>query len=136
MYCVLDKGAHLPTRAHKSDAGLDLYSRETFTLAPYGQHATDTGVHMAIPVGMAGRIEPRSGLNVKSNVIAAGVIDATYTGPIVVKLYNLGPAPVEIAAGDRVAQIVIHPVAYLDPVLVPELPDADRGTAGFGSTGK
>lgn len=136
MYCVLEPGATLPTRAHKTDAGLDLYCRENFTIKPYGRHTVDTGVHLAIPTGMAGYIVPRSGLNVKKHVVAAGLIDAGYTGSIIVKLYNLGPEPVEITAGDRIAQIVIHPIAYLDPVEVPKLPGTERGAFGFGSTGK
>lgn len=145
MRVKLDPGARMPTRAHKTDAGLDLYSREDKTIYPaqclLGQmteHAEsfDTGVHVELPDGYYGKIESKSGLNVKHSVVSCGgVIDEGYTGSIVVKLYNLGVYPYTVNKGDKIAQMVIMP--YLAPKLkvTMELGETERGNNGFGSTG-
>lgn len=134
---VLDNGAKMPTRAFPTDAGLDLYSREQKTIYPFGGSATfDTGVHMAFEHGTYGKIESKSGLNVKHDVVSCGgVIDESYTGSIAVKLYNFSQTEYVVHAGDKIAQLVIMP--YLTPELVPvdKLDETDRGTGGFGSTG-
>lgn len=151
MKVKLDPGSYLPTRAHVTDAGLDLYSMEEKTVWPLkgkydlgeltiqlsGGTTFDTGVHIAFDPGTYGKIESKSGLNAKHSVVSCGgVIDEGYTGSIVVKLYNFGTSPYTVHKGDKIAQLVIMP--YLAPKveLVSALDDTDRGDNGFGSTGK
>lgn len=129
--------AKLPTRANNGDAGLDIYAVEPATLQP-GIHAVlPTGLHMSIPHGYAGIIKPRSGLAVKHSIdVLAGVIDSAYRGECKVALINHGDTPMEIRQGDRIAQLLIVPVALLEPMRVDSLDDTDRGNAGFGSSGR
>lgn len=137
MKIKLDEGAHKPTRAHADDAGLDLYSREDVTIYPHDCAVFDTGVHMEIPRGMYGKIESKSGLNVKYGVVSCGgVIDSGYTGSIAVKLYNLGNRIYRVWAGDKIAQLVIMPCVAPSLELVEELEETERGDGGFGSTGR
>ena len=107
MKIVLDKGAIMPTRAHKFDAGLDLYSPETVIVEAKGSAVIDTGVHIGIPAGCVGFLKSKSGLNVKHGIISDGVIDSGYTGSIVVKLYNLSGFDYKVNAGDKISQLVI-----------------------------
>lgn len=133
---VLDEGARMPLRAHPFDAGLDLLSRADTLVPARGGAVFDTGVHVEIPEGYAGFIKSKSGLNVKKNIQAEGVIDAGYTGPIVVKVYNHGDEDVLIRAGDKLTQLVILPVALPEPELAESLTETERGDGGFGSTGR
>lgn len=134
---MLDPGAFMPERAHKTDAGLDLKANEC-RIIPAGESAVfDTGVHIEFPPGYYGKIESKSGLNVNYSVVShGGVIDESYTGSIRVKLYNHGKKDYYFLRGDKIAQLVIMP--YLAPELevVTELEDTDRGAGGFGSTGR
>lgn len=136
MKIVLDKDAIMPTRAHKFDAGLDLYSPETVIVEAKGSAVIDTGVHIGIHSGCVGFLKSKSGLNVKHGIISDGVIDSGYTGSIVVKLYNLSGFDYKINAGDKISQLVI--LSCLLPGLEPveELEDTERGDCGFGSTGR
>lgn len=139
---VLDPGAKMPTRAHETDAGLDLYSPIDVTVFPRWKNGPensvviDTGVHVAIPAGYVGMIKSKSGLNVKQGIQSEGVIDSGYTGSIVVKLFNHGNTPVKIEAGQKISQLVILPIITPVPVLVDSLDETERGNGGFGSTGK
>ena len=139
MKVKLDPGAKMPTRAHETDAGLDLYSRETVTIFPGRSEVFDTGVHIELPHGYYGKIESKSGLNVNQGVVSCGgVIDEGYTGSIVVKLYNLEPSDgnlYTIHAGDKIAQLVIQAYATPELELVDALDETERGSNGFGSTG-
>lgn len=137
---VLDKGATLPTRAHESDAGLDLYSTLDTVLPVQsaltdGNVCIDTGVHIEIPAGYVGMLKSKSGLNVNYGVTSEGVIDSGYTGSIMVKLYNHGKYPVPIKKGQKISQLVILPIITPDLELVDSLEATDRGDGGFGSTG-
>lgn len=137
MKIKLDKGAIMPTRAHDTDAGLDLYCREDKMLWAGQSVKFDTGVHIELPHGYFGKIESKSGLNVNHGIVSmGGVIDEGYTGSIVVKLYSCGATSHKFLKGDKIAQLVILP--YLDPDLeeVDELEQSDRGSDGFGSTGR
>lgn len=139
MKILLDEGAITPTRAHETDAGLDLYSRETVTINGLRDwwHTFDTGVHIELPHGYYGKIESKSGLNVRYGIVSCGgVIDEGYTGSIAVKLYNLTDEPYTVHAGDKIAQLVIQPYATPELELVDRLSETDRGDNGFGSTGK
>lgn len=129
-----------PVRAHPGDAGLDLPAAEGVLLPPGGRAAVPTGWAVAIPAGMAGLVVPRSGAALRQGLTVAnapGLIDAGYRGELTVILVNLGVEPVDIAVGDRIAQLVLVPVALGAAVEVDELPGSDgRGDGGFGSTGR
>ena len=151
----LDEGAYMPARSHKADAGLDLLAPRTvlgvdgkrhslaFSVTPGRPAVIDTGVHVSIPEGYAGLIKTKSGLNVKQGVQASGVIDAGYTGSVVVKLYTLDPdADVQIRPGMKIAQLLIVPIhtpqpcmASLEEIEAEAAEISLRKDAGFGSTG-
>ena len=137
MNIILDEGATMPTRAHKNDAGMDLYARETQVVPAKESAKFDTGVHIEIPPGMVGFIKSKSGLNVKHDLITDGVVDAGYTGSVVVKLYNLGGFDYKINKGEKIAQMVILPCYIPDELnIVDRFKETDRGSNGFGSSGK
>lgn len=137
MKIMLDPGAYEPTRAHPTDAGLDLRAKERVKIWPGMSASIDTGVHVELPAGYYGKIESKSGLNVKHSIVSCGgVIDEGYTGSIVVKLYNLGDNAYVFEPGDKVAQIIIQPYIAPEIEIVDELSETDRGESGFGSTGK
>jgi dUTP pyrophosphatase len=135
----LDEGLPLPGYAHEGDAGLDLYAAETVTLEPFSRTLVPTGIAIAIPEGYAGFVQPRSGLASKRGLTminSPGLIDSHYRGEIKVAAVNLDPQePVTIERGDKIAQLVIQPVARVRPVETSELPETERGAGGFGSTG-
>ena len=135
MKIKLDEGAYKPTRAHEIDAGLDLYARETQIVPAKESAIFDTGVHIEIPVGYVGMIKSKSGLNVKHGLSSEGVVDAGYTGSIVVKLYNHSGYDYTVQAGNKISQIVIMPIITPELELVDELDETERGNNGFGSTG-
>lgn len=136
MKIVLDKGAVMPTRAHESDAGLDLYARERRPIRAGQSAVFDTGVHIELPPGTVGMIKSKSGLNVKHGLISEGVIDVGYTGSICVKLYNLSDRDYIVEIGDKISQLVIMPILTPELELVDELKPTVRGNGGFGSTGR
>ena len=137
MDFYLDEGAVEPTRAHPQDAGLDLYAMEDQAILEGGSASFDTGVHMLLPEGTYGKIEGKSGLNVRFGVVSlGGVIDEEYTGSVVVKLYNLGDKPYMVRKGDKIAQLIIMPCEKPQLRRVRRLPQTERGANGFGSTGK
>lgn len=136
MKVMLDAGAYMPVSTHKDDAGLDLRSPDTFIVKAGKSLKIDSGVHVEIPAGYAGFLKAKSGLNVKYGITCTGVIDAGYTGSIVVKLYNNGSDDVLFERGDKLTQLVILPIVCPDLVQVDSLEDMERGDAGFGSTGR
>ena len=137
MKIMLEPNTKKPTRAHRTDAGLDLYARETYGMMPGQSAVIDTGVHIELPHGYYGKIESKSGLNVKYGIVSCGgVIDEGYTGSICVKLYNLSQDTYIVSAGDKVAQLVIMPYIAPELEIVDTLEDTPRGAEGFGSTGK
>lgn len=137
MKVMLDEGAYLPERAHSTDAGLDLRSRETVMIWPGAAAVFDTGVHIQFDPGTWGKVESKSGLNVNNSVVSCGgVIDEGYTGEIRVKLYNLGREAYTVHEGDKIAQLVILPYLTPDMERVTELDETERGSSGFGSTGR
>lgn len=137
MKVVLDEGAYMPTRAHPTDAGLDLRCKERVKIWPGGSATIDTGVHIELPHGYYGKIESKSGLNVKHHIVSCGgTIDEPYRGSIVVELYNFGAMAYVFEPGDKVAQLVIQQYLAPELELVDELSETDRGSGGFGSTGR
>ena len=136
MKIKLDGGAYLSERAHETDAGYDLRTPHRVVLHPHSSVTVDTGVHVQIPEGCVGFLKAKSGLNVKHDITGTGVIDSGYTGSIRVKLYNNGDMPHVFDVGDKLIQLVILPILTPELELVDELEDTERGSNGFGSTGR
>ena len=136
----LREEAKLPSRAHDGDAGLDLYAAVSATIDPGERATVATGIAIEVPAGHAGLVLPRSGLAARHGVAlvnAPGLIDAGYRGEIKVLLLNTDRTePFEISVGDRIAQLVLTPVAEADTVEVAELAGSARGEGGFGSSGR
>ena len=133
-----DASLPLPAYAREGDAGLDLAAAAPATLAPGGRALVSTGLRVAIPEGYAGLVLPRSGLALRAGVTvlnAPGLIDSGYRGEIGVLLVNHGAESVAIGRGERIAQLVIQPVARASLMEVRELGESRRGAGGFGSTG-
>ena len=135
----LDPGVPLPAYALPGDAGADLSAAEDVDLAPGERAIVRTGIAIALPVGYAAFVHPRSGLAAKHGVTlvnAPGTIDSGYRGEIKVILLNTDTArPVSLRRGDRVAQLVVQRVEHVRFREVTALPGSDRGEDGFGSTG-
>lgn len=137
MKILLDDGAFMPERAHPTDAGLDLRTPRNVYIAPRASAVIDTGVHIQLPHGYFGKIESKSGLNVGHGIVSCGgVIDEGYTGSIAVKLYNMSDKPFEFRWGEKVAQMVIQPYVAPDMAIADRLEVTERGSDGFGSTGR
>lgn len=140
----LDDGAKMPTRAHGTDAGLDIYAREDQIVPARGSAIFDTGVHIELPIVTiggelfctVGMLKSKSGLNVKHGITSEGVIDVGYNGSIVAKLYNHSDTDYMVKAGDKITQLVILPILNPTPLLVDSLDNTERGDNGFGSSGR
>ncbi len=136
----LREEATLPSRAHEGDAGLDLHACESAHIGPGERWSIATGVAVEIPEGHAGLVLPRSGLARERGIAivnSPGLIDSGYRGEIGVLLLNTDPAETfRVEAGDRIAQLVVVPIALPEPVEVDSLTDSARGAGGFGSTGR
>ncbi len=135
----LDDDAVIPTYAKPGDAGADLYSIIELVLAPGQRALVKTGIAIAIPSGYVGLVHPRSGLGLKNGISVVntpGTIDAGYRGEIGVVLINHDLAEsFQVKKGDRVAQLVIQKVENAQFKVVNQLPDSERATGGYGSTG-
>ncbi len=136
----LDPEMPLPTYAHPGDAGIDLHARESITIPSGGGRVLmPTGIAIAIPLGWAGFVLPRSGLALKhglSVVNSPGLIDSAYRGELKVALINTDPTDdYEVTRGDRVAQLVLQRVGEVTWNEVDELSGDDRG-GGFGHSGR
>ena len=134
-------GLPLPSYATADAAGLDLLAAvaEPIELAPGARHLVPTGISIALPPGYEAQLRPRSGLALKHGVTllnSPGTIDADYRGEVGVILINLGEVPFRLQRGDRIAQLVIAPVARLAWRESEALPESARGAGGFGSTGR
>lgn len=132
----LDEGAFNPLRAHTTDAGLDLRAKDAQIVPAKESAIFHTGVHVQLPANTAGLIVSKSGLNMKHSITSTGLIDEGYNGEIVVKLYNHGGYDYKVEAGDKISQLVIVPVIYPTIEMVTELDQTERGSDGFGSTGR
>lgn len=134
----LDPSVPLPDYAHLGDAGLDLVAAETVVLGPGERAAVPTGLAVAVPDGWVGLVHPRSGLALRRGVTvlnAPGTVDAGYRGELKVLLVNLGEEAVELARGERIAQLVVQAVGRARVVEADVLDATVRGERGFGSTG-
>ena len=120
-YKLLAPNAHVPTQSHDSDAGWDLYSIHTLVIPEHYRKTISTGISLEIPKSFVGLIWPRSGMSVKQGIdVLAGVVDSGYRGEIKVCLLNTSPLPVEIEAGDRIAQILFQEVPKFKMVPIQE----------------
>lgn len=137
MNIYVETGAYVPERAHKTDAGLDIKSRETMLVKAHRGALCHTGLHVQLPHNTAGLLVSKSGLNVKHGITSTGLIDEGYTGEIMVKLYNHSDSDYLVHAGDKISQLVVIPVLYEDIHFRDSLDEnTDRGNSGFGSSGR
>jgi len=136
----LREDATVPRRAHPDDAGLDLHACEPAHIGPGERWSVATGLGVEIPEGHAGLVLPRSGLAREHGIAlvnAPGLIDSGYRGELRVLLLNTDPAETfRIEPGDRIAQLVVAPIALPEPVEVEALSESVRGRGGFGSSGR
>jgi dUTP pyrophosphatase len=133
----LDPDAKLPVRAHEGDAGLDLCALEGCVIGSGKRCIVGTGIAIAVPLGHVGLIMDRSGLAAKEGITnLGGVIDSGYRGEWKVIMLNTSDKPYEVAAGERIAQILVVPIALPDVCEVSELDATMRGDGHFGSTGR
>jgi dUTP pyrophosphatase len=135
-------GLPLPTYQSKGAAGLDLIAaldtQRPLTLAPGARALVPTGLTLELPAGFEAQVRPRSGLALNYGITvlnSPGTIDSDYRGEVGVVLANLGHAPFEIRRGERIAQLVVAPVASAELIEVPGVSVTERGNGGFGSTG-
>lgn len=134
-------GLPLPSYATPGSAGVDLTAalEAPLVLSPGARAAVPTGIALALPEGYEAQVRPRSGLALNHGIAvlnSPGTIDSDYRGEVRVILANLGDAPVTIARGERIAQLVVAPVSRVAFERVADLPETRRGAGGFGSTGR
>ncbi|MEX2655338.1 MAG: dUTP diphosphatase [Acidimicrobiia bacterium] len=135
----LDRELPAPSQAHPGDAGFDLVTAEDVELAPGERRIVPTGLAVAIPEGFAGLVLPRSGHAARHGVgvvNSPGLIDSGYRGEIKVILINHGSESVAFARGERIAQLMISPVPTVELKEVVDLDETERGSGGFGSSGR
>ena len=135
MKIKLEPWAIKPSRAHATDAGLDLCTPTDLCINAKSSMSCDTGVHVAIP-GCVGFVKSKSGLMFKKDITTDGTVDEGYTGSINVKLFNHSDEPVFFQKGDKIAQLVVLPCVIEELEFVEELEKTERGENGFGSTGR
>jgi len=137
---TLEEGAQVPTYAHETDTGADLYAADTVVVKAHSiSNMIRTGVHIALPENWTAYIVPRSSIGAKtplrlSNSI--GVIDSSYRGPLGVLYDNISDSDYTINAGDRIAQLIILPAYHFKAHVVDTLEETERNEGGFGSSGK
>jgi dUTP pyrophosphatase len=135
----LSPDARMPQAAKVGDAAYDLYSAVDYELEPGERYTVPTGIAIEIPAGYEGQVRPRSGLAEKEGVTVLntpGTIDSGYRGEVKTIMINLGKKTFRITKGMRISQLAIRPVPDVEIIEVDELSDTERGTGGFGSTGR
>ena len=132
----LKPDAKLPKYHHPGDVGMDMYAMETVTIAPMGHYRFWHGFAMEFPEGFAAIVKDKGSISKAGLHTMGGVFDAGYRGEYNVQLINLGGAPYRIGKGDKIAQLVIFPVAICTLKEASELSETSRGKGQFGSTGK
>ncbi|XP_076983913.1 deoxyuridine 5'-triphosphate nucleotidohydrolase, mitochondrial isoform X1 [Tamandua tetradactyla] len=136
-FARLSEHAIAPTRGSARAAGYDLYSAYGYTIPPMEKALVKTDIQIALPSGCYGRVAPRSGLAAKHFIdVGAGVIDEDYRGNVGVVLFNFGKEKFEVKKGDRIAQLICERIFYPEIEEVQVLDVTERGSGGFGSTGK
>jgi len=140
MKVLIDEGGFKPVKAHEADAGFDLFAPDDFIVSTEAPAIINTKVHIQIPKGYVGMIMPKSGLNVKENILSFGVIDAEFENSIIVKLYKLGGEPYKIKKGDKISQIIFMPISEVNELTEVDkdnfYQNTERGLNGIGSTGR
>lgn len=131
---MLDEGAKMPTKAHDTDAGFDLYAPKDFVVRCGGSAIVDTGVKMLIENGYVGMVKSKSSLNMKG-ITCEGVVDAGYVGNIAVRLHS-DKETIHFKKWQKIAQIVILPIPEVELELTDHFEQTERGDNGFGSSGK
>jgi dUTP pyrophosphatase len=134
----LREGARLPVRMTAGASGFDLTACDPVVIEPRCFAVVPTGIAVAIPIGYEAQVRPRSGLAARHGIgvlNAPGTIDADFRGEVRVVLFNFSEGRVEVAAGDRIAQLVVQAVPEVRYVFADELPASLRGEGGFGHTG-
>ena len=138
-FIKLSEKATMPTRAHDNDAGLDLYTAEGARIPPGARVSVGTGIAVAVPEGLAGLVLPRSGLALKHGITlvnSPGLIDPGYRGEVRIALLNTDKTTdYQCKPGDRIAQLLLVPIATASPVEADVLDTSTRGVGGFGSSG-
>ena len=129
------KTAKAPSRAHSTDAGLDLYAMHGGNVRAYQAATFHTGTHVQLPKGTAGILMPKSGMMVHNDLLTFGIVDEGYEGEVRVHIFNCGMTDYAVHAGDKVSQMLIVPVLYEPVEIVDEIIGGDRGMNGFGSSG-
>lgn len=136
MKVMLDRGANIPTRAHDTDAGLDLYATKGGWIFPKCRKTFETGVHVEIPKGFVGLLTAKSGLMRHKGITSRGTIDSGYTGTIQAVLINHSWKFIRIKPNQKITQLVILPIITPPLEFVETLDDTERGNNGFGSSGR
>ncbi len=132
----LTSTAKLPRYAKVSDAGMDIYADETYTLQPGERRGISTGISFELPQGYVALVWDKSGVAFKAGLkTMGGVVDAGYRGEIKIIIHNLSKEAYHIEQGKKIAQILIQKVEQPEIIEATELSESDRGTGGFGSTG-
>ncbi|XP_066541343.1 deoxyuridine 5'-triphosphate nucleotidohydrolase-like isoform X2 [Hoplias malabaricus] len=136
-FAKLSEHATTPSRGSSKAAGYDLYSAYDYSIASMDKVVVKTDIQIAVPPGCYGRVAPRSGLAAKHFIdVGAGVVDEDYRGNLGVVLFNFSKETFEVKKGDRVAQLVCERICYPDLVELETLDETERGSGGFGSTGR
>lgn len=134
---LLNENAKLPCYAHEGDSGMDVFAAEDVGLMPLDYSVVSTGIAAVIPDGFELQVRPRSGMSSRGVVAAFGTVDSGYRGEIKVTIYNHNGCEKTVLRGDRIAQLVLAPVTRAEIEQVEELDtNTERGTDGFGSTGR
>lgn len=137
MNIQLDDTAFMPEYAHPGfDAGFDIRSPIDFVVPARGSYVINTGVHIELAPNTVGMLKSKSGLNVNHDITSTGTIDVSYSGSIIVKLYNHGDTDYVGKRGDKISQLVVMPFIVETFNLVDKLEEKGRGNNGFGSTGR
>ena len=132
----LTPDATLPTKANPTDAAFDMYTNESYSLQPGERHTFTTGIATEFPPEYVALLRDRSSMGAKGITVLAGVIDASYRGEWKIVLLNTTSEAYEVKAGERIAQCLFLPVPAVEVREVSELGESDRGSGGFGSSGK
>jgi len=136
-FAKLSENATTPSKGSKLSAGFDLYSAYDYVIEAKGKVLAKTDIQIALPDGCYGRVAPRSGLTHKHFIdVGAGVIDQDYRGNVGVILFNFSNEPFTVKKGDRIAQLICERIFLPDLVELSSLDSTERGSGGFGSTGK
>ena len=136
---LLDPDAKLPTKKRATDAGYDIYTIDAGVIRPHSSRSFGTGLALTPPPGWYYSIAGRSGLFTQGIWPNVGTIDATYNGPLTVQLNNGSDQPYEVHKFDRIAQILLHRIHQAEIIVVEQFSPgyvSDRGTNGFGSSGR